>query len=89
MNKGLKETVKSFLRFVYFGLLGLVGTFIASIATSTDLQNTVINIGGMYLQVGTAIGVGLAGLAKLIDRYIHKADNIKLTGITPVDLMRK
>ena len=51
----LKETFKSFLRFLYFGLLGLVGTFITSLMTSSDLQNTVITIGDTYLPVGVVI----------------------------------
>lgn len=89
MSKAFKETLKTFLRSVYFTVLGLVGTFITSLATNADLQNTVIHINGdTFLPVGVVIVAGLAGLAKLIDRYVHTNDSIKLNGITPTDLIR-
>ena len=88
-KKAIKETLKTFLRSVYFTLLGLVGTFITSLATNADLQNRVVHVADdIYLPVGVVITAGLAGLAKLIDRYVHKNDNISLNGITPTDFIR-
>ena len=87
-KKALKETVKSFLRGLYFTVLGLVGTFITSLATSADLQNKVIHVADyVYLPIGVVIVAVLAGLAKLIDRYVHTNDNINLNGITPTDFL--
>ncbi len=82
-TKALKEVVKSFLRFLYFGVLGLVGTFISSLLASADLQNTVINIGDAYLPVGIVIVSVLTGLVKLIDKYVRSSDNNDLNGIAP------
>jgi len=81
------ETVKSFLRFLYFGVLGLVSTFIVGLAASEPLQNSYVHIGGFYIQTGVIAVAILSGIAKLIDRYIHKNENIPLNGITPTDLM--
>lgn len=87
-KKALVETLKSFLRGGYFTLLGLLGTFITSLVASPDLQNTVIHIAGdTYLPVGALLVFVLGLVAKGIDRYIHTNDNIKLTGITPTDLL--
>lgn len=83
----LKETVKSFLRFLYFGVLGLIGTYLTSLLSSADLQNTVISIGGTYLPVGVVNVAVIAGVIKLIDRYIHKSDS-NLNGIAPSVLQR-
>ena len=84
MNKqALKATFKSFLRFVYFGLLGLVGTGLTSLIASENLQNTVVNIGDVYLPVGVVIVAVLTGLVKLIDRYVYANKNIDRNGIAP------
>ena len=84
MNKqALKETFKSFLRFVYFGLLGLVGTGLTSLIASENLQNTVVNIGDVYLPVGVVIVAVLTGIIKLIDRYVYANKNIDRNGIAP------
>jgi len=89
-KKALVETLKSFLRGGYFTLLGLLGTFITSLVASPDLQNTVIHIADdVYLPVGALLVFVLGMIAKAIDRYIHTNDNIKLTGITPTDLLER
>lgn len=87
MSNGIRETLASFGRGLWFVFLGVLVTFLTSLATDQDLINTTINIGGVYLQVGVALSALVAGLAKLIDRYVHKNDNIELNGITPRDLL--
>lgn len=87
MNNGLKETGESFLRGFWFLFLGVFVTFLTSLATDQDLINTTVNIGEVYLQVGVALSALVAGIAKLIDRYVHKNDNIELNGITPRDIL--
>jgi len=90
MSNAVKETLKSFLRGLYFALLGFVGTFITSLATNADLQNSVVHVAGeTYLPVGVLIVGGLTALAKLIDRYVHTNENINLNGITPTDLLER
>ena len=89
MNKvALKETFKSFLRFVYFGLLGLVGTGLTSLLASENLQNTVVNIGDVYLPVGVVLVAVITGFVKLIDRYVYANKNIDRNGIAPEFLQR-
>lgn len=80
---GLKETFKSFLRFLYFGVLGLVGTFLTSLLTNEDLLNTVINIGGVYLPVGVVIISAITAIVKAIDLYVRNNDKNNLKGIAP------
>lgn len=83
-RKALTEVLKSFLRFMYFGLLGLVGTFLTSLLANPDLQNTVIHIvGDTYLPVGAIIVAVLTGIVKLIDRYVYANKKIKSNGIAP------
>lgn len=89
MNKeALIETFKSFLRFVYFGLLGLVGTGLTSLIASESLQNTVISIGDVYLPVGVVIVAVLTGVVKLIDRYVYANKDIDRNGIAPEFLQK-
>lgn len=82
-KQALKELVKSFLRFMYFGVLGLIGTFLTSLLASTDLQNTVISIGGTYLPVGVVIVAVLTGVVKLIDKYVRASEHNDRNGIAP------
>lgn len=82
-REALLETVKSFLRGVYFVVLGMLVTFLYSLATSTDLINQVISIGDVYLPVGTVIVFVISAVAKLIDRYVHTNQGIEAKGIAP------
>lgn len=88
-KKALKETLKSFLRGLYFSLLGTLGTAIAGLATDKNLVDNFINVGNVYVPVGVGIAAALAGLAKLIDRYVHENENMTLNGITPLDLLER
>ena len=84
MNKtALTETVKTFGRFIYFGVLGLVATFLASLVAGGTLNDIAITLGGQSFNVGFVIVVVVAGIAKAIDRYVHTNDNIEANGIAP------
>jgi len=88
-KNAIKEMFKSFLRFMYFGLLGLIGTFLTSLLATADLQNTVIKIGGdTFLPVGVVIVAVITGLVKLIDKYVRASDNNDLNGIAPEFLQK-
>lgn len=88
MKKALVELLKSFARFMYFGGLGLVSTFLVSLATNTDVMNTVWTFQGFSLQVGSWIVLGAGFVAKAIDLYVKKNKNVPLNGIAPKFLQR-
>lgn len=83
MKKALKELVKSFARFMYFGGLGLISAFLIGLASNADLMNTVWTFQGFSLQVGSWIVLGAGFVAKAIDLYVKKNKNIPLNGIAP------
>lgn len=82
------EVVKSFARFIYFGVLGLIGTFVVSLAANPSLANAHVTIAGATVSVGFVIVAGLSGLAKLIDRYVRSSENNDLNGIAPSFLQK-
>lgn len=82
-KKTLIELAKSFGRFVYFGALGLVATFLVSLAANPSLSSAHVTVAGQAFNVGFLILAGIAALAKAIDRYVHLNDNLKAGGITP------
>ena len=88
-KNAIKEMFKSFLRFIYFGLLGLIGTFLTSLLATADLQNTVIHVGGnTFLPVGVIIVGAITGIIKLIDKYVRASENNDLNGIAPEFLQK-
>lgn len=82
-TKALKETVLTFLRGMYFTVLGAVVTFLVSLTADQSLLATKLTIGDLSLPVGVVIVGAIASIAKLIDRYIHKNENINSNGIAP------
>ena len=89
-NLALKETLKTVVRGIYFGLLGIVALVLTVIASSPDVAQATVTmpIFNITLSVGALIVAGAAGLAKIIDRYIHKSDTTELKGIAPKFLQR-
>lgn len=82
-KKAVIETVKSFGRFIYFGVLGLIVTFLTSLVAGGSLSNVVINVGDQHFNAGFVIVIIVAGIAKAIDKYVHENDNIAAKGIAP------
>lgn len=82
-KKAILEVAKSFARFVYFGVLGLVVVFLTSLAAGGSLNNVVITVGGQHINAGFLVVAAVAGVAKAIDRYVHANDNISANGIAP------
>lgn len=84
-NLALKETLKTIARAVWFGLLGVVVLVLTVIASSPEVaQATVVMpIFNITLSVGAMIVAGVAALAKIIDRYIHKSSDTTSKGIAP------
>lgn len=90
MQKSLIELVKSTLRALYFNMLGLIGTFLVSIAYSADLLKTTITVPALdfSLPVGVILAAGFTAVAKAIDLYVRNNENIDAKGIAPAFLQR-
>ena len=86
----VKETIKTIVRGLYFGLLGVIALVLTVVASSPDVAQATVTmpIFNITLSVGALIVAGAAGLAKIIDRYIHKSDTTELKGIAPTFLQR-
>lgn len=82
-KKALIELAKSFGRFIWFGLLGLVSTFLVNLVASGDLNDINVVIGGLEVNLAFIVLAGITGLIKLIDRYRHVNENIDSKGIAP------
>lgn len=85
----LKETFKTIARALYFGLLGIIVLVLTVVSTSPDVATATVTlpIFDITLSVGALIVAGTAGLAKIIDRYIHKS-NSNANGIAPPILQK-
>lgn len=80
-KKAIVELVKSFGRFIYFGLLALIATFLVGVSSSTDLISIKWMIGDIALPVGVWLIAGFGFITKAIDKYIHENKNFKSKGI--------
>lgn len=89
-NVALKETLKTIARGLWFGLLGVFVLVLTVIAGSPEIAAATVTVPviNITLSVGALIVAGVAGLAKVIDRYIHKSDNTDLKGIAPTFLQK-
>lgn len=88
-NVALKETLKTVARGVWFGLLGVVVLILTVVASSPEVAQATVTVPifNITLSVGALIIAGVAGLAKVIDRYIHKSKS-DLQGIAPTFLQK-
>ena len=87
-KKALIEVLKSFARFIWFGLLGLVGTFLTYVLTSGMITNLTFVVLGQTIDFTFIILAVLTGIVKLIDRYVKSNKTIKANGIAPEFLQR-
>jgi len=87
-KKALIELAKSFGRFMWFGILGLVVTFLTGLLTSGQLENVYVHVGDLYINISFVILAVVTGLIKLIDRYRHVSENNNTNGIAPKFLQR-
>lgn len=85
MSTALLETFKTAGRAVYFALLGVVVLVLTVITTSPEVAEATVLIPviNITISVGGLIVAVTGFLAKLIDRYIHKSENINSNGIAP------
>jgi hypothetical protein len=86
----LKETAKTIARGLWFGLLGVIVLVLTVVAGSPEIAAATVTVPGLNitLSVGALIVAGVAALAKVIDRYIHKSDSTASNGIAPSFLQK-
>lgn len=84
----LIETVKSIARGLWFAILGLIVTALTAFATSGAVTDATITVGGMSINIAFVIVAIVGFIAKAIDTYIHKNENIASNGIAPSFLQK-
>jgi hypothetical protein len=87
-KKALIEVGKSFLRFVWFGLLALVGTFLTNLVASGQLDNIVVDFNGLAVNLSVVVLAVITGIIKLLDKYVHESKNIDSNGLAPSILQK-
>ena len=89
-NVALVETLKTVGRGLWFGLLGIIVLVLTVVAGSPEIAAATVTVPvlNITLSVGALIVAGVAALAKVIDRYVHKSTNNDLNGIAPSFLQK-
>lgn len=87
-KKALTEVAKSFGRFLWFGILGLVSTFLLNLIASGELNDINVVVYGQSVNLSLVVLAGITGLVKLIDRYKHESTSDPSNGIAPSFLQR-
>ncbi len=89
MNKqALIEVGKSFGRFIWFGLLGLVATFLVNLVASGQLNDINVVIYGQTVNLSFIVLGLVTGIVKLIDKYVHESRTIDSNGLAPSFLQK-
>lgn len=86
-KKALVELGKSFLRGVWFTVLGFVATFLVSLTTDANLVASTWTVASYTLPVGAWLVLGIGFAVKAIDRYIYSSKS-KSNGIAPTFLQK-
>ena len=86
-KKALFELFKSFARFIWFGVLGLVVVFLTSLTTDEALLAATWTILDVAVPIGVWIVAGVGFGIKALDRYIHKSKS-KIKGLAPSILQK-
>jgi len=79
----LIETLKSIGRGLWFGILGLVVVALTAVVTSGAVSDVTVVVAGVSINLSFVIIAVVGFVAKTIDTYIHKNDNINSNGIAP------
>lgn len=87
-KKAWIELAKSFGRFIWFGVLGLIVCFLTTLAAGSMFTSMTVEILGQVFNVGFLIVAAIAFVAKAIDKYIHENENIESEGIAPAFLQK-
>jgi len=84
----LIETLKSIGRGLWFGVLGLIAVALTALATSGAVSDITVVVAGVSINLSFVILAVVGFVAKTIDTYIHKNDNIQSNGIAPSFLQK-
>lgn len=87
-RKALIETLKSIGRGLWFGVLGLIAVALTALATSGAVSDVTVVVAGVSINLSFVILAVVGFVAKTIDTYIHKNDNIQSNGIAPSFLQK-
>jgi len=91
-KKALIELAKSAGRFIYFGVLGLIGValtgFVSSLQANPELITAVVDLGVIKLSISAIVVTVVGLLTKAIDLYVRKNKDIKANGIAPAFLQK-
>lgn len=87
-KKALIEVGKSFGRFIWFGLLGLVATFLVNLVASGQLNDINVVIYGQTVNLSFIVLGLVTGIVKLIDKYVHESRTIDSNGLAPSFLQK-
>lgn len=82
------ETLKSIGRGLWFGILGLIVVALTTLASSGSVADITTVVAGVSINLSVIILAVVGFLAKTIDTYIHKNDNMKSNGIAPKFLQK-
>ena len=87
-KNALIETLKSIGRGLWFGVLGLVAVALTALATSGAVSDITVVVAGVSINLSFVILAVVGFVAKTIDTYIHKNENINSNGIAPSFLQK-
>ncbi|WP_438980180.1 hypothetical protein [Polynucleobacter sp.] len=87
-RNALIETLKSVGRGLWFAVLGLIAVALTALATSGAVSDITIVVAGVSINLSFVILAVVGFVAKTIDTYIHKNDNIQSNGIAPSFLQK-
>lgn len=79
----LVETLKSIGRGLWFGILGLVAVALTALASSGAISDVTVGVGGLTVDLAYVILAVVGFIAKAIDTYVHKNQDISRNGIAP------
>lgn len=86
--KAIIETLKSIGRGLWFGILGLVVVALTALASSGAITDITISVAGLTVNLAYVLIAVIGFIAKAIDTYIHKNENIATNGIAPSFLQK-
>lgn len=87
-KEALIETLKSIGRGIWFGVLGLIAVGLTTLASSGAVSDITVVVAGVSINLSFVILAVVGFVAKTIDTYIHKNENIDSNGIAPSFLQK-
>lgn len=87
-RKALLETLRSVGRGLWFGILGLIVVALTALASSGAITDVSVNVGGLTINLAYVILAVVGFVAKAIDTYVHKNENLPSNGIAPSFLQK-